>query len=60
MGRAVGLLKRVADPEDPFRYRDARRAMQPRASEKGSTRASKPPIARRAKKPTVSKNKKSA
>ena len=60
MGRAVELLKRVADPKDPYTYGHARHAMRPQASEKGIKRASKIPIARRAKKPTVAKHKKSA
>ena len=51
MGRAVAFLKRVADPEDPFRYRDARHAMRLRKSEKGLRKDRK-----RAKKPTVAKN----
>ena len=49
------FLKRVADPDDPYTYRDARHAMRPRASEKGLRKDRK-----RAKKPTVAKNKKSA
>ena len=52
MDRAVGLLKRVADPEDPYTYRDARGAMR---SQKGRNNGKS-----RAKKPTVAKNKKSA
>ena len=55
MGRAVALLKRVADPDDPYTYRDARGAMRPRKSENGLRKDRK-----RAKKPTVAKNKKSA
>ena len=54
MDRAVELLKRVADPEDPFRYRDARKAMAPRKSEKGLRKDRK-----KIKKPTVAKTKKS-
>ena len=60
MDRAVEYIRRVADPEHPWSYWHARRQMLPRASEKGSFRASKIPITRRAKKPTVAKNKKSA
>ena len=57
MGRAVALLKRVADPEDPLTYWSARRAMRPRNSKKEY----KDFLDRkRAKKTTVAKNKKSA
>ena len=55
MDRAVEFLKRVADPDDPYTYCDARHAMRPRKSEKGLRKDRK-----RAKKPTVAKNKKSA
>ena len=52
MSRAVKLLKRVADPEDPLTYGKARHAMR---SQKGRNNGKA-----RAKKPTVAKNKKSA
>ena len=55
LDRAVEFLKRVADPDDPYTYCDARHAMRPRKSEKGLRKDRK-----RAKKPTVAKNKKSA
>ena len=55
MDRAVEFLKRVADPDDPYTYCDARHAMRPRKSETGLRKDRK-----RAKKPTVAKNKKSA
>ena len=51
MDRAVKLLARVADPKDPYTYRDARHAMRLRKSEKGLRKDRK-----RAKKPTVAKN----
>ena len=54
MGRAVGLLKRVADPEDPWTYRDARGAMRTKEDRKHHKDR------KRAKKPTVAKHKKSA
>ena len=52
MSRAVKLLKRVADPEDPLTYGKARHAMR---SQKGRNNGKA-----RAKKPTVAKTKKSA
>ena len=54
MGRAVELLKRVADPDDPFTYCKARHAMRPQKSQKGLHKDRK-----RTKKPTVAKTKKS-
>ena len=57
MDRAVELLKRVADPEDPYTHRDARKAMRPRDSKKEyKDRKDR----KRAKKSTVAKNEKSA
>ena len=53
MDRAVALLKRVADPKDPFGYGEARHAMR---SQKGRDKEDR----KRAKKPTVAKHKKSA
>ena len=52
MSRAVKLLKRVADPEDPLTYGKARHAMR---SQKGRNNGKA-----RAKKPTVAKTKMSA
>ena len=56
MGRAVELLKRVADPKDPYTYGHARAAMRPQKSQAGMDRKDR----KRAKKSTVAKHKKSA
>jgi len=56
MGRAVKLLKRIADPKDRLhlKYGEARQAM--RTKEDRKNRKDR----KRAKKPTVAKNNKSA